>query len=93
MDQDFELGMPGRIPLAQRFADPRRNPGYDKAALRGNKMAAHRGTVRDFRFALRQVGDIDVVENRKAAEFRGRISQNASRAARAQKGKKERRGA
>src|SRR5215212_11654919 len=65
--------MPGWVPLPQGFAHPRRNPRHDEDALRGNETAGESGSVRDFRFALGQVGDIDVVKDGKAGQLRGGI--------------------
>jgi hypothetical protein len=74
VNHDFQFGMPGRVPLPQGLADACRNPSHDETALSRDEMTAQSLTVRDFRFALRELGDVDVVENREAGHIRGWIS-------------------
>src|SRR4051812_5602941 len=79
MNHHLQLRMPGRVPLPQSLAHPRRDSGYDKAALSRNKATGQRRAVRDLWFAFGELGDIDVVEDRKARQIRGGIGGNCVR--------------
>jgi hypothetical protein len=74
MEQDLQLGMPRRIPLPQRFAHPCRDPCHHEATLGRNKMASHRCAVGHLRVALRQIGEIDIAENRETRHLGDGIS-------------------
>jgi hypothetical protein len=76
VDQDFQLGVAGRVPLPKRFAYPRWDAGDYETTLRGNEMASKGRTVRDLRLAFGQFGDVDVVENREARHFGGWIGRD-----------------
>ena len=65
-----------RVPLPKSLAHPRRRTGNDEAALRGNVAAAHGRAVRHFGFAFGQFGQIDFVENGKAGQLRGSVSES-----------------
>lgn len=75
MEQDLQFRMARGIPLLQRFRYTRRSSCYDKAALRRDVAAAHRGAMSDVWIALRKGGKIDFVEDGKARELRGGIGQ------------------
>ena len=75
MKQDFQVRVARRIPLTHRFGYPQRWGRDNEAALGRNVSAAHRSTMSDSWIALRQRGEIDLVEDGKARELRDRIGE------------------
>jgi hypothetical protein len=71
--------MVGRVPLPQGFADSGGNASDDEYALRGDDVTAEAGTVRDLRFSLGEIGNVNVVEDGKARQVRGWISGDGGR--------------
>ena len=77
MKQDFEFGMARRVPTAQRFGDTQGWGRYDEAALGRNVATAHRSPMSYVWIALRQRGEIDLLEDGKARKLRDWIGQRA----------------
>jgi len=67
--------MLGWIPIAHCLQMLRGRAGHNVNALHGEEpRIAHRRAVRRFRIAFGELPQIDFIENREAAQFRGRIS-------------------
>ena len=67
MDQDLKFRMPRRVPLAKRFADPRRNAGDDEAGLGRDEMAARAGPCATFGSPLARSATLMLLKTEKLA--------------------------